>query len=227
MRQKGAKMTLTEQLKLLSFTPLFGSVPESSLLKVLQGEGCRFYSFASGESILPTEEKTLGVLLHGQAKIQPARVGKNVILRTLTDGDVFGAASLFCPTDVPLSCIVSVSPCQVLIFSEPAIRTLLEESIEFTLCYLRFLSDRVRFLNYKIQCFTAGSAEGRLALYLAGEEHDVITLPFSFSSLADMLDIGRASLYRAFDTLVSDGSIRKVGHDIRIINRQALLTHYL
>ena len=44
----------------------------------------------------------------------------------------------------------------------------------------------------------------------------------SFTKLADMLDISRASLYRAFDSLTDIGVIERNGSDIIIKNRDEL-----
>jgi hypothetical protein len=40
------------------------------------------------------------------------------------------------------------------------------------------------------------------------------------------LDIGRASLYRAFDTLIADGCIEKDGRTIRILDPEAITKNY-
>lgn len=92
--------------------------------------------------------------------------------------------------------------------------------------YLSFLSDRIDYLNKKITYITAGSAERKLATFFASFEKAEFELPVSFSSLSDMLDIGRASLYRALDKLVSDGCIERDGNDIKIINKALMLEKY-
>ena len=94
------------------------------------------------------------------------------------------------------------------------------------ICALSFLAGRVCFLNRKIQCFTAGSAERRLALWLLSEEEEVITLPSSLTTLSDMLDIGRASLYRALDKLEGDGLIRRNGREITLLSQENILKKY-
>ena len=88
------------------------------------------------------------------------------------------------------------------------------------------MSGRICYLNHKIRYLTAGSAERRLALYLASFEKDIIELDASLSSLSELLDIGRASLYRAFDTLIADGYIEKNGRTIRLIAPDAMIKDY-
>ena len=95
--------------------------------------------------------------------------------------------------------------------------------------YVRFLTQRIEFLNQKIQYLTAGCAERRLSLYLISQipEDEVATrLDISAVSLADLLDLGRASLYRAMDRLSADGFLTRDGHIYTLHHREQLLTHY-
>ena len=58
------------------------------------------------------------------------------------------------------------------------------------------------------------------------EEDMPVRLEISAVSLADMLDLGRASLYRAMDRLSQDGFLVRNGHEYRLLQRDKLLTHY-
>ncbi|MDD4773595.1 MAG: helix-turn-helix domain-containing protein, partial [Eubacteriales bacterium] len=84
--------------------------------------------------------------------------------------------------------------------------------------------DRIRFLNDKIASFTSGTAESRLARYIENlrEEDGCVILPTGLRQLADSLDISRASLYRAFDTLESLGCIKRDGRKIAILSAELL-----
>ena len=42
-----------------------------------------------------------------------------------------------------------------------------------------------------------------------------------------MLNVGRASLYRAFDKLIADGYIKKDGKTITLLDRNALKDQYV
>lgn len=108
-----------------------------------------------------------------------------------------------------------------------AVRRLLEESRPFREHYISFLTGRIRFLNQKIGYLTAGSAEFKLSHYLLSlGEYQTVVLPISMSALAEMLDLGRASLYRAFDTLTEDGFISKQGKTIILNDREGMAKYY-
>ena len=74
--------------------------------------------------------------------------------------------------------------------------------------------------------YTAGSTERRLALYLNSLGKRNIKMTTSMTDLANTLDVGRASLYRAFDKLCEDGYIIKSEKIIIIMNREEMLEHY-
>ena len=78
----------------------------------------------------------------------------------------------------------------------------------------------------KIMFYTSGSAERRLALYLDSFKTDTVTPDMPMNALSELLDIGRASLYRAIDSLVSDGFIKRDGDSILIIDRDKMLDFY-
>ena len=216
----------TEQIHLLSGLPLFAKTPETVLQQWFDIHPPKSVCLLTGQRLDAEDGRYLGVLLEGHAEIQSADSGRNVILRALSAPGIFGAASLFSPEPVPMSRIEAKSSCRVLYFSLEAVRALLALDEGFRDAYLAFLAGRVHFLNRKILCFTAGSAERRLALWLACEEGQHITLPASLTALADMLDIGRASLYRALDKLEGEGLIRRNGREINVLSQDEILRKY-
>ncbi len=213
-------------LSFLNALPLFGEIPSATLAPLLEKGLIRHCRYGEGEEIGTAKGAELGILLSGEAFIFSADNGRSVILRTLKSGAVFGAASLFCREHAPLSLIRAGHACEVLLFSREAVSTLLESNRTFLYRYITLLSERVEFLNRKIRCFTAGSAERRLALWLLGEEENEVLLPASLSAFAEMLDIGRASLYRAFEKLEAGGLLKKDGRRILLLDKPKMLELY-
>ena len=202
-------------------------IDEKNALAVFQAHGCAVVSFSEGEAIHSplTHEKRVGLLLSGRASVTTRDATKTSLLRYLEAGDAFGVANLF-NNEQYVSIIKADKACRVFFLPEAAVRALLESDRAFLYRYLTFLSGRVCYLNRKIGYLTAGSAERRLALYLCSFDKAEISLSVSLSALSELLDVGRASLYRAFDRLVLDGHIQKDGRNITLNDVDALRAAY-
>ncbi len=206
---------------------LFSGIDRTSALEIFREYGCRVEDFKEGDPILSPESPTrfVGLILDGRATVKTKDVSKNTLLRYLQSGDVFGVSNLF--SEAPfVSRITADKKCRVFLLPKEAIRALLDADGVFLDRYLAFLCSRVCYLNKKIGYLTAGSAERRLALYLASFDSDRILLDASLSALSELLDLGRASLYRAFDRLSLDGYIQKDGRSITVLSKEAMLKAY-
>ncbi len=208
-------------------SPIFCGVDIPSALAVFEKHDCKTVAFEEDEIILSqsNSERHAGIFLSGEAVVTTADDSKNALLRFFKAGDFFGIANLFTNEDY-VSSIKAKKKCSIFFFREEAIRELLETDKTFLYNYLTFLSGRICYLNRKIRYLTAGSAERRLALYLSSFGKDTIELDASLSSLSELLDIGRASLYRAFDTLIADGYIQKNGRTIHLLAPEAMSKDY-
>ena len=199
---------MTEELlrKSLSRCPLFGGLSRETL-DSLPGDDRAVRTYTDGEIIGSTDESGLPLLI------------------VLGAGDLFGIANLF--SDAPsVSTVRASGGCTCLLIPEDTVCALLDSNRGFRQNYIGYLYGRVRFLNRKIGYLTAGSAERRLALYLAGLGQGEVTLAESLSSLSELLNLGRASLYRAFDRLTADGYLVKTGKHLTLPDPAAMLAHY-
>ncbi len=160
---------------------------------------------------------SLFLIIKGSVSVYGLHKDKPVILNTLKKGQIFGIASLFggkCGTTE----IVAKESCSYAVLTEESVEHLLKNDIYFTKNYISILSEKIRFLNKKISFFTSGSAEKKLANYILSQpwEDNILKLNFSISRLASVLDIGRASLYRALDSLEENCFITRENNVIKI-----------
>lgn len=199
--------------KILMSTPIFADADEDFLKKTLLHDPI-VREYRTGSVISPTIDgkNQLVAVLSGKARVLSALSGNQAVLRDLSAGDIFGVAELFFRDTENTSRVVAISKCRLIFISEDDMKKMLEGDKGVMYAYIRFLGMRVRFLNKRISCFTAGSAERKLALWLDSlvdeKGSDTAECETPISTLANMLDVGRASLYRAIDSLVSDGFIR-------------------
>ena len=186
------------------------------------------HSYSAGEYI-DRPAPCLPVIISGCAAVLGRNSEKNsVVLRLLKSGSVFGVSGLFNDEAESISVIRAEKPTEALLIPQAVISELIHKNGDFAEGYIRLLGSKIRYLGSKIEAFTAGSAETRLAKHLLtlvspedrGEQE--ITLECSLSRLADMLNIGRASLYRAIDSLTEKGFITHTDRRITLKNTEAI-----
>lgn len=218
-------MALNEKIiSRLPLNELFLSVSPSSLVQLLNCDNSFFAEYKNGELIYSSEKyvEAIGFVVSGEARVM--KKGSNLIVGRLSENDIFGFQSLFVGKGYFLNEIVASADTLILYIRKTAIAALMSSEKAFALDYVRLLSKRVYFLNQKIRSLTGGSAESRLADFLLTNfgDYKTFVLDISMSQLAFCLDIGRASLYRAFDSLTECGAVEKEGKLIRLKNRQKL-----
>ena len=188
---------------------LFKDISDEDLNKILSHDGIREECYLPNEIMQNNSlSDKIGIICKGKAIIKSGDDG--VIIKKLGKSDVYGAAALF---DKPehLTVVKAQTECSVITISKSFIKNCILTSSAFALNYVEFLSKRISFLNSKINAYTAKSAENKLYTYLlqlprTGNE---IILTNDMSTIAKMLAIGRASLYRAVKNLENNGLITK------------------
>lgn len=210
---------------------LWSDLP-GNLWQVLS-EGIRWIDVAPGETVFPSPDtnQCLCVLWQGQARVLScsSTPAHPTLLRTMQSGAIFGVHSIFNSEIPPQSTIIAERPCRIVLIPATLWEKILTSHAPTMASYVVFLTQRIGFLNSKIQYLTAGSAERRLSLYLASqipEDNSPTRLDITAVSLADLLDLGRASLYRALDKLTADGFLIRDGHTYTLCNRKEMFSHY-
>lgn len=174
-------------------------------------------SFQKGEVIYDAHSvrRALAFVLEGHIRVMFDRV----VMNDLYPGDVFGAAALYGSDEPYPSSVVAVTSCRVALIPQETVSCWMAAVPQVGENYVRFLSDRIRFLNRRLNTLTAGQTDGRLWRYLLAHrgEDNVVVLSGGMSTLAERLDMGRSSLYRSLDALTAAGYIRREGKKIIIL----------
>ena len=147
----------------------------------------------------------------------------DVLLHAIIDA-LFGAAALFNSQGEYVTQITAIEHSRILFLPQRLIKRMIEREPEIAENYIRYLSERILFLNRKIYFLTAGTAEQRLASFLLDNlsEGEYSEMPMPMHRLADALNMSRASLYRAFDLLIESGAVSKQGKLVCISNAELL-----
>ena len=219
MEEKGIRFS--KIIKTVEAIPLFSVLDPSETEALVKNS--RVSEFSVGEDVY--EPQNIILILKGSVAVIKQTGDKKLLMRTLSDGGVSGVASLFSEDSASVSSLIAQRSTEALYINQDTVSELLKNNGEFAMKYVEFLTSRIRFLNSRIKSYTSGSAEAKLAYHLMMSYESVsgeVKLSVSMSKLAEILDIGRASLYRAIEDLTRKGVIRKSERKIEITDNEKL-----
>ena len=204
----------------LSVLFLFCGLTDREVATCRELADCEERSYRKGEIIYDAAaaKRALAMVLEGTLRVQNGRV----VMKELYPGDVFGAAALFGSSEPYPSTVLAESECRVVFIPQETVSAWMSAVPRVGENYVRFLSDRIRFLNRRLSTLTAGQTDGKLWRYLLAHRNreGVVNLPSGMTGLAETLDMGRSSLYRSLDSLVAAGRIRRQGKQIIVLKQE-------
>ena len=221
-------MKLNEtEMELVLKTELFRGSPPSVLTRILTVSDCTAADYEKNDVVYDKTNfsRSLGIVLEGRLRVTKENADmRPIVMSTLQRGALFGAAALFNSEPEYATKITAIERSRVLFLPQRLIKRMIEREPDIAENYIRYLSERILFLNRKIYFLTAGTAEQRLAGFLldnlaVGEYSE---MPMPMHRLADALNMSRASLYRAFDELTESGAVSKQGKLVCINNAELL-----
>ena len=174
--------------------------------------------FKKGDVIYDPErfDKAIGVFVSGEAFacVADARTVK----AAFCEGSVFGAAAIFGPGEIYVSRICARTDCLVQFIPEEILSAWMTACPQISMNYISFLSEKIRFLNRKMDQLSGNSMTARLFRYLtdSADESGVIRTR-GMAEVARQTGMGRTSLYRALAELEKGGIIRQCGKTIQLI----------
>lgn len=203
--------------QIFSDDPLFSTLDFKSL-----NEKTDIISAKKGETIMDEKifNRCLVFILKGSALVYKIGLdGKQTVINRLSVGDVFGMATLFYEKDEFPSEIVAEKDIRMAVFSKEIVEQTFTENPQFAKAYVTLLSEKIHFLNKKLSAFSEGEVSEKLLRWIKdfADGRTEFSLPCSLSKLAQMLGVGRASVYRAFETLAERGTLEKDGKKIVLL----------
>jgi len=203
---------------------------EQKAMRVVSDPRCELAGYGRGGTVYDLDgyRRELGLVLDGTVE---ARKPGGFVMTVLRPGSLFGAAAVFGGDDGYVSTLTATSECRVLLFPQPLLEDAMRADFVLAENYIRFLSGRVRYLNGLIGGLACPNAEGTLAHWLCGnlrQEGDAFFADpgVSLIVLAQMLNISRASLYRALEGLERAGLVEREGRRIRVPDPGALSRYF-
>lgn len=214
MRGIMTNFTIEDTVSYLTQNRIFKDVDKKAIASVLT-EHCTLMRYKKGDTVLSTDtpQRQLCLIIKGEARVSK---GETVISH-LNEGDIYGAAYLYNSSCFFENTVTAVTPLKVAIIEKEGVDRIIENDKTAAFNFIAYLSERVSFLNSKIEDYTQPTAEEKLLLYL--EKNCETTsgkyeITVSMTELSDVLRISRASLYRVIEALEKSGKIVRNGKKI-------------
>lgn len=203
-----------KELQALHRCFLFSDLSFEQMEEISRMDGCSCRDFSRGSVIYGGKdfERCLGLFISGSATVsKPAENGKELAISRLSEGMIFGAAAIFNDVQTFANLITAHENCRVLMMEETWLHRVMQLHFSVAEAYIRYLSDRILFLNGRIASLAAGTTDQIVTHFLL---QNAPQITISMTELAGRLNIGRASLYRVMDRMVDDGIIERSGKTI-------------
>lgn len=171
------------------------------------------------------KRKQICILLSGNADlIRYDLNGNKDIIDSFSANDIFGEAFYPVNTNNELF-VVATKDCEVLLFLYDDIRTKCRRNCKFHTTLVSNLMDLVLnnsvHQNTRIEVLSKRTIREKLLSYFSLLSNKnftkTITLPLSFTSLADYLSVDRSAMMREIKNLIDEGFIDKNGNKIKLL----------
>ncbi len=212
--------------KFLKSTFLFKGLDDTEYLSLIENCEPKTAKYKRGELIYsPCDyREAMGFVLSGECEVESHTAdGNKVSLNFLRKGDSFGILSLFSDEEFPTD-IRAKKNCEILFLDKATLLSFIETSPKISLNLIKFLAKRVVFLNGKIDTVTQGSVHTKLATYLLSRARaeGSLSFEFNFKRCSEIINCGRASVYRSVDFLKNNGYIKAENKKIYILNKEKM-----
>lgn len=164
----------------------------------------------------------LFILLSGAADLEHYEAsGALSVIEHISANDIFGDQFHSFSTSNELS-VVAKKSCTVLSFDyHEMMERLNEENRKEAYAILfQLMSEKIATLNNRTTLLTKGTTREKLLAYFKSRSSRYtrsLTIPYSYTNLADYLSVDRSAMMREISHLEDDGIIRKKGREITLL----------
>lgn len=214
-----------EYIGFLKNTFLFSNIDSSVISEIISLIKPREVLFKRGDNILSPNDKktTVGFIVTGKCEVLCTKSAESkVTINTLGEYESFGILSVFSNDEFPTN-VVCTKKAKILFFEKEDILFMVENYPDISMNIIRFMAERIIFLNRRIDIFSGTRVEDRLAAYLLKKQEELgSSFDLNCKRASEAINAGRASVYRALSTFQSKGFIEFDLNKINIIDQQGL-----
>ena len=194
-----------------SKTFLFKNIDADDVSGLLKDIKVEEQSFCKGDAIYKPDVfvKKVGFICVGECTVSRQSNNATIPLNTVKATESFGITACFSNRAEFPTVVNAKTDCTIVFINADDLRILMKNNPVIALNIIEFLTKKINFLNDKIEIFSGGSVEEKLASYILGLSKKYGSCEFEFNKKksAEALNCGRASLYRGIDSLKAVGYI--------------------
>ncbi|WP_026885518.1 Crp/Fnr family transcriptional regulator [Clostridium beijerinckii] len=220
---------MEDVLNKLKGNEFFQDLSGEEIKKLISNIGYHLRSYKKGEIIANEEDEcnSLGFVLEGVVEIQRIYLsGKQIILKRLNNGDVFGEALVFSKKSRYPSTVIALSECNILYISRADILKLCTSDERVLGNFMSALSNKIFMLNSKIKSIAFKSIKHKVINYILeqakAQKSEIVKLKENKEEIASSLGIPRPSLSRELMNLRDLNYIEFDRNVIKILNIEEL-----
>jgi len=207
-------------------TFLFKNLEQDIANKLIGQISIEERKYLKGDTIYSPEnfEEKVGFVLDGKCRISRHTSTGPVPLNLLKRGDSFAITTIFSTRDMFPTIATAATNSAVIFITKNDILYLISQSVQIAVNIMNFLTERIEFLNDKIAAFSSGTVGEKLVNYILTlvKKHGTNEFEFNKKRSAEALNCGRASLYRAMDSLAMSGYVTFADKKIYILDLKGL-----
>ncbi len=203
-------------IKTLQQCPLFEGIkkPDLKRLRVTLKYSTRAYPIGTHSITQDIQRHAVGIVDEGELKVEKfTYTGHQVKLNVLKAGDIFGFASMKEGDACHPTTITCHKEARIVYLRMDEFIKLLSTEPILLKNYVLLMSEKINFLNQKIDVFTMSSARDRIYYYFEQQLKIGYSREFhikdSYEGMAEYLDISRATLFRELKKMADEGLITK------------------
>ena len=212
----------------LDQSPLFKGLLPSQTEAIMQKIHFRLRRYHPGDLVAHTGEKVSSMMIVTAGIVKGEMTGYSgrvIKIEEVTASGAIAAAFLFGKRNILPVNVIAVENTEILFIEKTVFLQLLKNNSTVLVNFLDMISNRSQFLSDKIRFLNFKTIKGKLAWFIlqqAGESEVLVRFGLTQSSIADLFGVARPSVARALKEMEEEGLIMAKGKSIIIIDRQRL-----
>jgi CRP-like cAMP-binding protein len=213
---------------ILMNSPFFKGLSEDEISRILDETPKQIRKFKAGSVIAQSGEpvKSLLTVIEGTVKGEMVDYSGRVIkIEDIPAPGALASAFLFGKRNLYPVNVIAVSDTEILIIEKEDFLKLLLKDRRLLVNFLDLVSNRSQFLSEKIKFLNFKTIKGKLAQFIlqrAGNTLLSFSLEMTQAEIADFFGVARPSVARALGEMEEEGLIKAQGKQITILDKQKL-----